>query len=107
MQVLKHWIENSVEDRFAKEAVKILSASKEEILGMVSSNAFIITEMERKAEEKGMVESKREDIIDILSEMGEVPSSIRKVICEQEDIEILRQWLKLAARCNSMSGFKV
>ena len=54
MQVLKHWIENSVEDRFAKEAVKILSASKEEVLGMVASNAFIITEMEKKAEEKGI-----------------------------------------------------
>jgi hypothetical protein len=30
IQVLKHWIENSVEDRIAKEAVKILSSSKEE-----------------------------------------------------------------------------
>ncbi|MCH5138552.1 transposase, partial [Clostridiaceae bacterium UIB06] len=27
LQVLKHWIENSVEDRLAKEAVKILSSS--------------------------------------------------------------------------------
>lgn len=111
MQVLKHWIENSVEDRFAKEAVKILSSSKEEVEGMVASNAFLITEMETKAKEKGMregmVESKREDIIEILSEIGEVPSNLKKIIYEQDDIEILRQWLKIAARCNSISEFKV
>lgn len=54
LQVLKHWIENSVEDRLAKEAVKILSSSKEEVESMVASNAYIITEMEKKAEEKGI-----------------------------------------------------
>ena len=50
--MLKHWIENSVEDRLAKEPVKILSSCKEEDESMVASNAFIITEMEKKAEEK-------------------------------------------------------
>jgi predicted transposase/invertase (TIGR01784 family) len=107
MQVLKHWIENSVEDRLANEAVKILSSSKEEVLGMVASNAFIITEMEKKAEEKGIINSKREDIIGILSELGEVPDSLRKIIYNQNNIEILKQWIKLAARCNSISEFKV
>jgi hypothetical protein len=28
------------------------------------------------------IESKREDIIDILSELGEMPSNLRNVICE-------------------------
>jgi hypothetical protein len=35
------------------EAIKILSYSKEEVESMVASNAFIITEMEREAEERG------------------------------------------------------
>lgn len=59
--MLKHWIENSVEDRLAKEAVKILSSSKEEVESMVASNAFIITDMEKQAEEKGIKEGEKKN----------------------------------------------
>lgn len=63
LQVLKHWLENSVEDRLAKEAIKILSSSKGEVENMVSSNAFIITEMEKQAEERGVKEGIKEEKI--------------------------------------------
>jgi hypothetical protein len=55
LQVLKHWIENSVEDRLVKEVVNILSSSEEDVEGMVASNAFIITQMEKQAEERHLI----------------------------------------------------
>jgi hypothetical protein len=98
MQVLKHWIENSVEDRFAKEAVKILSSSKEEVLGMVASNAFIITEMEKKAEEKGMekgiekgLDALKSAIIDNVEfKFNNVPIDVLTIIKDIKDIEKLK-----------------
>lgn len=57
--------------------------------------------------EKGKIESKREDIIEILSEIGIVSEELRKVIYDQNDIEILKRWIKLAARCKSIDEFKI
>jgi predicted transposase/invertase (TIGR01784 family) len=68
LQVLKHWIENSVEARLAKEAVKILNSSKEEVETMVASNAFIITEMEQQAQERGIKEGINIGIIEGIKE---------------------------------------
>lgn len=82
IQVLKHWIENSVEDRLAKEAVKILVSSKEEVKNMVASNAFILTEMEKRAEE-----------------IGEKKKSIeiaRKMLQNNMSIDVIKEWTGLS-----------
>jgi hypothetical protein len=81
LQVLKHWIENSVEDRLAKEAVKILSSSKGEVENMVASNAFILTEMEKRAEALG---EKKKSI-----EMA------REMLLENEPIQKIKKYTKL------------
>jgi predicted transposase/invertase (TIGR01784 family) len=87
MQVLKHWIENSVEDRLANEAVKILSSSKEEVEGMVASNAFIITEMEKKAEEKGIEKGTEKTIKELILKQYSKGLSI-EYIAEINDLDL-------------------
>jgi predicted transposase/invertase (TIGR01784 family) len=62
LQVLKHWIKNSVEDRLAEEAINILSSSKEEVELMVASNAFILTEMEENARKVGLEKGLKEGL---------------------------------------------
>jgi hypothetical protein len=114
LQVLKHWIKNSIEDKLAEEAVKILSSSKEEVENMVASNAFILTEMKEKAELKGREEGKeqgailarKEDIFDNLKDIDTVPEDIIAIIDSQNDIEILKKWSKISARVNSLGEFK-
>lgn len=69
IQVLKHWIENSVQEELAEEAIKILSSSKEEVEKMVSSNAFILTEMEEEAKRKGKEEGLKEGKVEILMKL--------------------------------------
>ncbi|MBB6713470.1 hypothetical protein H7E68_01820 [Clostridium gasigenes] len=54
LQVLKHWIKNSVEEKLAMKAIEILNLEKGEVKNMVASNARILTEMEERAEEKGI-----------------------------------------------------
>ena len=71
LKAIKHWIKNTTEDRLAEKAREVLDASKEEVKNMVANNAFIIKEMEEKAEKKGIEKGKIElarNLLDILDD---------------------------------------
>ena len=61
---------------------------------------------EQIGKEKGKAEGKAEDIIDLLSELGDVPDDLKENIFAQSDLEILKHWLKLAARAESIGEFQ-
>lgn len=64
-------------------------------------------EKEVKAEIKAEIKEKTlEDICDLLSDYGEVPTDLKKQLEQENDPEILRKWLKLSARVNSIEEFK-
>lgn len=44
--------------------------------------------------------------MELLEEIGELPLSLRKLIMEQTDLEVLRRWHKLAARAESIEDFE-
>ena len=54
---------------------------------------------------QGVIKGKIEDILDILSDLGDVPSSLKKQITTQKDETILRAWVKVAARAKSIEEF--
>ena len=54
---------------------------------------------------EGRAESRAEDILDFLSEMGPVPAELETEIRSQRDLELLRSWVHLAARTNSIEEF--
>lgn len=113
LQVLKHWVENSIEDRLAKEAIKILSSSKEEAENMVASNAFIFTEMEKQAEEKGIQEGikkvaekmiRRGDSIEDIADITEL--TVEQVKKNQREHEAnVTIWTNLV--CQLINSFKL
>lgn len=47
----------------------------------------------------------RQDIFDLLEELGEIPKDIRSHILSQKDTETLRGWLKAAARATDFDEF--
>lgn len=55
---------------------------------------------------KGKAEGKIEDILDLLADYGDVSDDLKKKINEQTDLDILKKWLKLAARVNSIEEFE-
>ena len=55
---------------------------------------------------EGKAEGKAEATIELLEEIGEPPSALRKLIMEQTDLEVLRRWHKLAARAESIEDFE-
>lgn len=44
-------------------------------------------------------------ILELLGELGEIPPSLKEEITAQKDEAILRTWLKLAAKAESMEEF--
>lgn len=60
--------------------------------------------MEGKAE--GKTEGQALSVLDLLEDIGPVPSSLRKTIMAQKDGETLSRWLKAAAKANSLEQFQ-
>ena len=53
----------------------------------------------------GKTEGKAEFVIELLEELGDVPSDLRETILAQKDIAVLKAWHKKAARVESVEEF--
>lgn len=56
--------------------------------------------------DKAKTEGKAEDILLLLSELGNIPSDLEARILSERDSETLKNWLKLAARAESVEQFQ-
>ena len=54
----------------------------------------------------GELNRSRQDILDLLEDLGEIPEDIQSRIYNEEDTQILRQWLKAAAKAVSFDAFR-
>lgn len=61
--------------------------------------------LKRDAKEEGMLQERADVILELLSTHGDVPAELRAAITEQKDLPTLRDWCRVAARCNSMEEF--
>ena len=65
-----------------------------------------ILEGRLEGETIGDLNRRRQDILDLLEDLGEVPKDIRGRIQTEKDADILRKWLKNAARAESFTAFR-
>ena len=56
--------------------------------------------------EEGKTRGKAEDILELLEELGEVTQELWETVLEQQDLDILTAWLKLAARADTIEHFE-
>ena len=55
--------------------------------------------------DQGVALGKAESILELLEEFGEIPEQLRTVVLGQHDTDILRIWLKYAAKAESLDDF--
>ncbi len=55
---------------------------------------------------QGDINRSRQDILDLLEDLGEIPEDIQSRIYNEEDTQILRQWHKAAAKAVSFEAFR-
>lgn len=63
-----------------------------------------------KGREQGLKQGKlncgRQNVLDLLEDLGEIPDDIHTRITEETDSQLLRRWLKAAARATSFDAFR-
>lgn len=55
---------------------------------------------------EGILLGKAYSIIELLEDIGEVPDSLKNLIMEQNNLEVLRMWNKAAAKAQSIEDFE-
>lgn len=70
-----------------------------------SFEAYDVQETRRVSKAEGKAEGKAEDILDFLQEYGPVPEELEEQIMHTQDLELLRKWLKIAARVETVGEF--
>ena len=83
-----------VEREEAYEEGKIAGMAEGKIAGMTEGKTL------------GDLNRSRQDILDLLEDLGEIPEDIRTRIHTEEDLKNLRQWLKAAAKAASFEAFR-
>lgn len=55
---------------------------------------------------EGMLQAKVMDILELLEDIGEISQPLKNKICSETDMDILKKWLKAAAKSNSFEEFE-
>ena len=66
----------------------------------------MLKEEKQEGKQEGRLEAKKEDIFELLEELGEIPKELRDKIGKLDDITKLKILLKKAARVDSISVFE-
>ncbi len=66
---------------------------------------YDVQETRRQSRAEGRAEGRAESILELLAETGEVPAWLEKRIRREQNLELLRMWLKEAARAGSLELF--
>ena len=70
------------------------------------SRAEGITEGRTEGRAEGITEGKAEATLELLEDYGEIPEELRKIVMGQTDLNILKEWLKAAAKAGSIKEFE-
>lgn len=106
-----HYVENSSEEVLEESSDPRLKRLHE-IIESIRSNAEmeaqymkgITREREKIADAKAA--GRKEDIVMILLELGEIPDEIWNRVKTEADIEVLKKWLLIAAKASSIEEFR-
>ena len=92
--------------KYGTEVISMLfeQLTEEEAREISKQDGFEIGKAEGIAE--GKAEGKIESILDLLSDLGQVPEDLQKRIHAQRNQAILKNWIKLAAKAKTIEEFK-
>jgi uncharacterized coiled-coil DUF342 family protein len=69
-------------------------------------NTMVKTFYDPKVEARGVLKTKREDVLELLDEIGIISEDIKALVQKETDLEVLKKWHKLAARAQSIEDFR-
>ena len=105
---LEEWLNDQLEARLEEQvAAQVEAQVTEQVEARVKAQvAASCEEASREAMQEGRQEAKQEAVLELLEEYGVIPAHVREAVLAQKDLEVLKRWLKLAARAGSMEQFE-
>lgn len=109
---LKHWLINvNEEEDYIENIEKIFGAkSKEEFLVMTSNISKGLERLKKdvklEGKKEGAILARQEDIMDSLNEKGLQDEELNRIIKSQNDIEILKSWLRIVLKLDDIKKIK-
>lgn len=95
------------QDAYVKKLQQFIGKVKES--REMEERFMILEEMLREEHAEGRAEGRtdesRELLLQLLEELGEVPPQLRNRIQEEKDLNVLRKWVKTAAKAESVESF--
>lgn len=106
MQAFLDYLLGKIDDdnAFVREVEKEVAASKSHEEWRVEYMGLYMRDWDNFRD--GKAEGKAEDILELLIELGEIAEELQKKVLEEKDLEVLRKWHRLAARCESVTEFE-
>ena len=115
LKYVKAGLDESTEDfqddfvQRLQDAVRNVKASRE-----MEERYMLLEELLKEEREngriegraEGKVEGKAESILELLSDLGEVPEELRKKILGEKDLDILKSYLKKASASKTIEQFQ-
>lgn len=84
-----------------QEEIRLIKASRE-----MEEQCMLLEELIREEREEGNAQGKISSILELLSDLGEIPEDIRRAVTEERDPEVLKFYLKQASAANTMEAFR-
>lgn len=108
---LLHYIEHTTEEVSRNCKSERIKEMQKHIEAIKSSEEIGVKYMQAWEEKiydrnEGKQEGKAEAVLELLEDLGTVPQELKKIILEQSNLDILRRWLKLAAKAETIEEFK-
>ena len=111
LKYVKAGLDESTEDfqddfvQRLQDAVRNVKASRE-----MEERYMLLEELIKEERENGRIEGKAEgkaeSILELLSDLGEVPEELRKKILGEKDLDILKSYLKKASASKTIEEFQ-
>lgn len=100
-------LEDSIRD-FGDDFVRCLQQAVQHVKESraMEERFMVLHEMIKRERAEGKAEGKAEAVIELLKELGVVSEELQTIIMQENDMNVLRKWLKLAARAESVEQFK-
>ena len=107
LRELLNYMEHTSKENAKTESLQrlhemVTAVKRDGKVGLTYMKSFEIEERIRK---EGIAEGKIDDIMAFLSDLGDIPSSLREQVIAQKDEAVLRAWVKLAAKAESIQDF--
>ena len=107
---INHAIDECIQNNILAE---FLIKNRAEVMDMLwyeyNEEEHIASEKEisfAEGETAGKIRGKAEDILELLEDLGEIPQELQETVLEQQDLEILKAWHKLAAKVETIGEFE-